>query len=338
LLFTVITLCFAKGNAQSKLKNIPLPISINGINEEYSGITLWNGRVYLLPQYGSYKETKPNGDFNIYSILADSINRVIEGKDTALTQYKTIKVKNIGKLPDIIKQNYQGMESITIVNGEVYLAIETTETFYYCYLIKGRLNILKNEITIDPIHYLSLRRYPYIQNAGFESVTYLPKEKKLLAYYEFNAMPDGGIGYLIDPAFKKPPQQIKAPFLYFRTTDITATHNDRIYGINYYWNGDYNSYLNNGILSRQEPQIKKLVPGLRDSLNHNPDYLKHEPTTYARIVTMKNYKAKQWQQVVAFDGFKNDWEGITLFKKGALIITDANRNKKQVTTLAYIAF
>ena len=35
---------------------------------------------------------------------------------------------------------------------------------------------------------------------------------------------------------------------------------------------------------------------------------------------------------------KKNWEGITLFDKGALIITDANRSLKQVVELAYIKF
>jgi hypothetical protein len=322
--------------AQNKLKAIKLPEIINGVNQEYSGITQYKGRIYLLPQYGNHKETKTEGEFDIYSLLADSINRVINREDTALTTYRTIKVKNLDKLPAIIKQNYQGFESITIVNDQVYMAMETPTMHYYCYLFKGVLDTVKNEINLDAKNYISLRRLPYIENSGFESVAYLPKEKKLLAYYEFNGMPGGGIGYLIDPLFKKSPQQIKSPFLYFRITDITATTSGHIYGINYHYNGDYDEYLNNGILKNRENNIKGVVPDLKDPLSNDPDYLKKH--TYARIVTLKNYKNKQWQQVVTFDGEKSNWEGITLFNKGALIITDANRSEKQVSRFAYIEF
>ena len=338
LLFILLAVCSISSRAQSNIKIIPLPAAINGVNEEFSGITLWKGRVYFAPQYGNHKETKPNGEFDIYSISTDSISRVIDGKDSELTSYRTIKVKNIGKLPNAIKQNYQGFESITIVNGQAYFAIETTDTYYYCYLVKGKLDTIKNEINIDPKNYMPLRRYPRVENAGFESVAYLPREKKLIAYYEFNGMPDGGLGFLIDPTFKKSPQQIKTPFLHFRITDIATTDTDQIYGINYYWNGDYKSYLNNGILNNQEERIKTLVPDLADSLNRNPKYLDNGHTTYARIVTLKNYKDKQWRQVTSFEGFRYNWEGITLFKKGALIITDANRSSKQLTTFGYIEF
>lgn len=332
----VVTLASVNSIAQTKLKYINLPREISGINEEYSGISQYYNRIYLLPQYGNHKETKTEGEFNIYSLLADSIKRIIDKTDTALVTYKIIKVKNLNKLPPVIKQNYQGFESITIVNGQVYLAMETPTMYYYCYLFKGVLDTVKNEIDLDIKNYISLRRYPYIENAGFESVAYLPKEKKLLAYYEFNGMPDGGVGYLIDPSFKRKPQQTKAPFLYFRITDMAAISNGRIYGINYHYNGDYDNYLNNGILKNRETDIKKIIPDLKDKLNTTPDYLKNH--TYARIVTLKDYKDEQWHQVVTFDGEKNNWEGITLFSKGALIITDANRSTKQLSNFAYIEF
>jgi len=336
LIFILGAIASGSSFAQNKLKTIKLPEIINGVNQEYSGIKQYKGRIYLLPQYGNHKETKTEGEFNIYSLLADSVNRVIMGKDSTLTTYRTIKVKNLDKIPTIIKQNYQGFESITIVNGQVYMAMETPTMHYYCYLFKGVLDTVKNEINLDAKNYISLRKIPYVENAGFESVAYLPKEKKLLAYYEFNGMPGGGIGYLIDPSFKKSPKQIKSPFLYFRITDIATTANDQIYGINYHYNGDYDEYLKNGILMNREEDIKKRVPDLKDRLTQSPEYLKNN--TYARIITLKNYKDKQWQHVVSFESEKDNWEGITLFNKGALIITDANRSEKQLSSFVYLEF
>lgn len=338
LLTAAIVLCAAHSYSQEKYKTIPLPKTINGVNEEFSGMAIWRHRLYLEPQYGSNKETRLDGDFNIYSISTDSINRVINGKDAALTTYKTLKVLNLNLLPDSVKKYYEGFEAITIVNGQVYLSIETTATYNYCFLLKGRLDVVKNQVSIDPQHYITLKRPLYINNAGFESVAYLPKENKLLAYYEFNASPGGGEGYLIDTSFKKPPQPIKTPFLYFRITDISATANGKLYGINYFWNGDYTNYLDNKTVTRPENRIKQIIPGLRDSLNKDPNYLKGENTTYARIISLNNYKDTQWKQVATFNGNKNNWEGLALFKRGALIITDANRSDKQLTSFAYIEF
>eukprot|EP01132_Coremiostelium_polycephalum_P012762 gene12762-15605_t len=283
--------------AQKSFKTIPLPDAIKGVNEEFSGMALSAQRLYLLPQYGSHKETKLDSAFNIYSIHADSIGRIIDAKDTALTRFSTIKVKNLEKLPDSVKAYYE-----------------------------------------DPAHFCSLKRYPFIKNAGFESLAYLSGENKLIAMYEFNALPEGGNGFLIDTAFKETPKKIAIPFLPFRITDIQINAKGKIYGINYYWNGDYEAYLDNNILRHQEEHLKYLVPDLKASLNQNPDYLKEKTAGYARIVSLENLKDNQWKQVVSFDPWKNNWEGLSLFRNGALIISDANRSKKQVTTLAYIEF
>jgi hypothetical protein len=333
----LIVLASINGYGQSKLKLISLPKGISGVNEEFSGMTTWKGRVYLEPQYGDHKETKLDGAFNLYSIKADSIGRVLDGKDTVLTKFETIKVINLNKLPDSVKQYYEGFEALTIVNKQqVYLSIETTDTYDYCFLLKGTLDTVKNVLTIDPRHYSTLKRPLKISNAGFESVTYLPEKNKLIAYYEFNGSPDGGTGYLLDTSLNKAPEKIKVPFLYFRITDIATTSKGQIYGINYFWNGDYDHYLNNGILTNQDENIKATIPDLRDSITNKPDYLRRK--TFARIVTLRNYKDTQWKQVASFDGYKNNWEGITLFRKGALIITDANRSSKQLTTFAYLEF
>ena len=338
LLLAITLLATGIAYGQTHLKYIPLPIAISGLNEEFSGMCIYKNRVYLEPQYGDHKETRLAGDFNIYSILADSITRVIKGKDSTLTRYKTIRVTNLNLLPDSIKQNYEGFEAISIINNQVYLAIETADTYSYCFLLKGELDIARNQITIDPVRILSLKRPLYIKNAGFESVTWLPSEKKLLAYYEFNGHPGGGTGFLIDTGFKKASAVISSPFLYFRITDIAATKRGRIYGINYLWSGDYNYYLNNKIIQHPEDNIKVTIPDLRDSLTANHNYLKETRTTYARIVTLKNYHDTHWREVVSFEGYKLNWEGLALFRKGALIVTDANRSTKQLTSFAYVQF
>jgi hypothetical protein len=334
LSFWVIFGLTAQG--QTKYKTIPLPKVISGVNEEFSGITLWQNRVYFLPQYGSHKETKLNSDFNIYSVSADSINRVINKIDTGLTTYRTLKVLNLDKLPDSIKNNYEGFEAITIVDGRIFLSIETTATFNYCFLLKGVIDTTNSRISIDPKNIISLKRPLYIKNAGFEALTYLPKQKKLLAIYEFNATVWRKTGYLIDTAFAGTPKALNTPFLYFRITDAATGADDKLYAINYHYNGDYQAYLNNGTIHDAEQDIKQQVLSLRDSLSRHPDYLqKHN---YASIVMLNDYKDKRWKTLVTFDGFKNNWEGLTLFNKGALIITDANRSTKQVSLLAYIEF
>jgi hypothetical protein len=329
VIFSLLVIFSLPAAAQKNLKILPLPIQINSVNEEFSGMSWSGNRLYLLPQYGNHKETLLSGDFSLYSLHADSIARVIDGKDTALTQFKIIKVKNLDKLPDSVQKHYQGFEAITFYRNEVFFAIETDDKYDYCFIIKGVLNEQQNQIVVDPSPIIALKRYPYIFNAGFESLTYVPGKHKLMALFEFNGMKDGGIGYLIDLSLQHKPKAIKASYLPFRVTDIQVAARGRIYGINYYWEGDYDVYLNNNVLRNQENVVKKMAPGFGDSL---------KTKSYARIVTKKRWKSKKWKQVISFEGKKSNWEGLALYRNGALVITDANRSNKLKTTLAFIEF
>lgn len=339
LLYTLIALIFVASNSangQAKYKAIPLPLALRSINEEFSGMAQFGDRIYVLPQYGSSKETGLDGQFDMYSFRADSINRVIEGKDTSLTSFNTLKVRNLEKLPGFIKNTYQGFETLTFLGNTVFIAIETVDTAANCYLVRGVIDTIKKEINIDHKNYLVLKRPFYISNAGYESITWLPRINKLIAFYEFNAVKGDNMAYLIDTSLTKAPEPVKTPFLYFRNTDAVTAPGGGIYAVNYFWDGDYDKYLDNGIVKNANQDIIRAVPSLRDSLTKSPDYLKTH--TFARIIYLKNYRKKKWKQVAVFDGFRNDWEGITLFNKGALVIADANRSTKQVTRLAYVEF
>ncbi|MDB5019279.1 MAG: hypothetical protein JWQ28_406 [Pedobacter sp.] len=324
--------------AQQNYKTIPLPDSLRGVNLEYSGLSWNEGRLFLLPQYGDHKETKLEGTFNLYSILADSIGRVIDGKDSSLTLYKTLKVKNLEQLPDSIKAHYEGFEAITMNKRDVYLAVESETEWDFFYILKGTLNAQQTEISIDPVNFITLRKYPFVENAGFESLTYLPKKHKLIAVYEYNAMDCGGIGFLIDPAFKKRVKKVNIPFSTFRITDTQSKSGKDLYALNFYYNGDYKTYLDNNLIRHAESKIKTNIPELKANIDANPKYLQEKTTNYARIMKMDKIKGATWNQVAAFPAAKNNWEGMALYRQGSLVISDANRSGRQVTTLAFIGF
>lgn len=325
----------AHGNAQQKQTlPIPLPLNISEATEEFSGMAMWERRLYLLPQYGDHKKALMHDDFFMYSITMDSIDMVIDGKLKALKHYKKIGVNNLDDLPAYIKECYEGFEAIAIINGTVYLSIETVDNYDYCYLLKGKLDTVKNSITIDMEKIVSLKRQFEFSNAGFESLTYLPSENKLLALYEPNFTENGyePKGYLIDTGFNQAPELINVPPVYFRITDISVT--DKIYALNYYWTGDFSIYAKG-----MEASIKKSIPELASKLDNDKDYLKKTGNDYARIISLSNIHDTQWKQVVSFDCNKNNWEGLVIYRKGALVVSDANRNPAhQVTTLAYVPF
>lgn len=317
---------------EKKFQPIPLPEEISGVAEEFSGMALWNNRIYFLPQYGDQQKADRlvKDNFFIYSILADSINLALD-YNTPLTKFQRITLKNLDKLPQEIKDGYEGFEAISIVNGTVFMNIETHDNFNDCFMLKGILDTVTNEIAIDTNKIIRLKRDFILKNAGFEALTYLPMENKLLTAYEanFHAV---NYAYLVDTGFTSEPVKTQIPMLPFRITELVT--GDKIYALNYYYHGDHALYADSTI-----NDIKTAIPELAEQLNGNPDYLKQKEHEYARIVSLDSLNATKWKQVVTFPGFKNNWEGMVLFRKGALIITDANNNApNQVTMLAYVEF
>ncbi|MDI3319342.1 hypothetical protein [Pinibacter soli] len=317
---------------EKKFQQIQLPEEISGVAEEFSGMALWNNRVYLLPQYGDQqkKERLVEDNFFIYSILIDSINLTLDN-NIPLTKFQKIKVKNLDKLQQEVKEGYEGFEAILIMNGTVFMNIETHDNFTNCYMLKGNLDTTTNELTIDTGKVMRLKRWFNWENAGFESIAYIPSENKLLTAYEAN-FHTVNYAYLVDTGFASESVRTQIPMLPFRITDLFM--GDKIYALNYYYHGDHAIYADSTI-----NDIKTTIPELAEQLNTDPDYLKEKNHEYARIVSLDSLSDTKWKQVATFPGVKNNWEGMVLFRKGALIVSDANNNAPhQVTTLAYIEF
>jgi hypothetical protein len=337
LLLPVACLLYTGLSAQVTRVDIPLPTALRATAEEYSGMAVWKDRLYLLPQYGSHKDSVLRRDFFLYSIRLDSIRRVLDKKDTSLTCYRTIRLSGIDKLSDTI-QWYQGMEAISIVDGRVFLSIETDdEKNRNCYVITGLLDKTGTRIDIDPKKVAVLPRFSFIPNAGFESLAWLPAEKKILALFEFNASPHGNRGYLIDPAFKTKPVAVPVPFSYFRITDAVSTPKG-IFALNYFWNGDNKDYLNNCIVRADSSNIADSVPSLRSSIAADSGYLRRKTNCFTRILHLDKRTGSRWTEYEVIERTCSDtnWEGLVPFGNGFLIISDANGKSYLRTLLSYI--
>jgi len=324
------------GFAQVPQKVIQLPPIISGVDEEFSGLAMHDRRIYLLPQYGQKKSVTIKSPFSLYSISSDSIQRVIDNLDSALSFYKVVPVLNLDLLPDSISKSYQGFESITFVGNDVFLTMETIDNFGYCFILKGNLDSISNTITINPTHFVALKKHPQIPNAGFESLTYIPELKKLIAVFEFNGI-NGGLGYMVDTALCSPPQKIHIPHLPFRITDVSADTNGDIYGLNYYWNGDFKHYGESELVDHHRTKLLQELPDLQRALNSDVEYLTEKTTSYARIVKIRLPDGR-WEEVRRIDTNGDNWEGIIPFSKGVLVITDANRSYSQRTLFVYVEF
>lgn len=315
---------------------IPLPAAISSSSEELSGLTLHGGRLYLLPQYGGFKDTALQGEFFIYSIRLDSIRRVIDGSDTAVTAYRKIRVEIPAALTPKIA-HYQGLEAIAIAGNKVFLAVETDdEKSSECYLLQGIFNASKTAIRLTG-RLVVLPRPNFIPNGGFESLAWLPAEKKLLAIFEFNGGKAGGTGYVVDPSFTKKPQDVRIPQTFFRITDAWAGSRG-IYALNYFWNGDYKDYLANFVIRPSAKEITDSITSLQPFVQRNPNYLRDSSTCFTRVIRMRHGNSRRWEDLGVLESgcSSTNWEGLVPFGKGFLMVSDANAKNYLATRLVYV--
>src|SRR5438309_8775060 len=119
----------------------------------------------------------------------------------------------------------------------------TVENDSLCYVVKGIIKVESNKyrVIFKPKDMLVLQKPNYrFDNAGFESVAYLPASKRLISFYENNNLQNPATGYSFNTDFSnKKPLHFDKPLL-FRLTDITAikdsTGKDALLGINFFYN------------------------------------------------------------------------------------------------------
>lgn len=313
--------------------NIPLPYALRDeIKPQLSGLTWHNNRLYILPQYLNNRAKKLEGELFIYSIAADSIDRVINGTDTALTTCTPIKIINADKLSPDVYAHYEGFEAILIHRDEVFLTIESNKTGTENFLLCGKLK--KNEIVLDPKFVVRLPKFDNKVNVGFESLSYNEQHNTLTAFYEFNANAPVNYAYEIN-AKSRQVKKVTAPFSYFRITDV-ANSNDTVFAINYNWGGEYGTYLKD----YQPGHIPDSIPELRQLLDTNPSYLNDRTRTFTRIMYLDPATHNQWKTAILIGDARNEnnWEGLVRFRDGFLLISDSNENASLTTTLRYIPY
>lgn len=321
--------------AATAQKNIALPYELREETKpQLSGMAWHNNRLYLLPQFLSNASPDLKGDLFIHSVSADSIQRVIDGKDAGLTNCVNIRIKNADKLPQEIHDHYGGFEAIAINGNTVYLTIESSGTWNNNYLLCGKLNVKKQLITINPKKIVSLKRFDETDNAGFEALAYYRRNKKLTAIYEFNAAPQANHAYEIGRNLRSV-KKVALPFAYFRITDITYS-NDTLFALNYHWGGDYSTYLRD----YHPEHIRDSVPELKISFEQEPTRLENPRRSFTKIMYLDPENRSRWKTAVVVNEptSENNWEGLVRFKNGFLLLSDSNTKGPLVTTLRYVEY
>lgn len=263
-------------------------------------------------------------------IQALSLRKIKPGKHQtfARSDLYEIRIDDPKHLLDVKKS--EGFEAITFAGSDVYLAMETTsETEDSCFLFKGWLE--KNLITltgrIGLPHLKNCDGQP-IGNAGYESLTYLPKEKKLLAIYEYEGEAGKPAGFKVDPKFEKTatPVYLDQP-LCFRITDIQATGTGGYFGVNVCYEGSMkdDKYLDCHC-SSNNPDVNAVIEGKTRSFSQIISFTQVNDSTY------------HWEHFRNIDAsMPVNWEGFAMVKDNFLLINDTNNahNKKNPNSNTY---
>lgn len=295
----------------AQLDTLPITIDVKyRMNEEFSGIAVKGDSLYLLPQCSGWGSSK-----YIYRFSAkDALDNATDSTKPAIRAIK-IRLYGLDALKNVkqVRNNYDGFEAIAIVGDSCYILIESKSKDPVCYLVKA---VFDGDALIVQPNPVELRKPRQKNNVGFEAMYYDAITKRLKIFFEYNGFdtaPDTtSMGYEVNTSMNSV-AKFTVPRLPFRLTDITIDKAGDVYGINFYWGGEYGQYLQFAA----------------DSLNALDKFpaisLKNDPNQYyGRIVRLRN---NEWTSMGDLYSTKINWEGIAAYNNGFFLITDDNRNK-----------
>jgi hypothetical protein len=292
---------------------------------EYSGMCMYEGKVFLLPQskrtdadYGGYLHS-----LDIDKLWIDSSNKV-HVPDDAFRKYR---IRNFREMVTGIKK-FGGFEAIVIANGTVFLTVETDDDPDY--ILKGHIH--DSVVDLEPIK-IALPKVrkgnTYLTNAGYEGMALYGG--KLLVAFEYNYLGAATEFFLADTSFKDS-KVATMPFqeLAFRITDLAPYKKDTFLAINQYWN--FNNSPNH-----REAYYKDIDQTKDADLR---GWTWHECfSRVAEVIVDSRKGTASWRtKVVIPNRGCINWEGMVPFKKGVLLISDDNSIKWIETKLTYYPF
>jgi hypothetical protein len=325
LIVFLFSFCVSISVGQTEGKNIPLPDAHLKYKPEFSGLAAYrDSLLLLLPQYNGFT-FNVDTVFRLYTLPLSDIGALIRGERTVLDSFGFYTFRNLVQVQKKLEKEWDGFEAVTVVGNELYFSVETSHSNYGGYILKGHL--AGHEIVLDTSYHLAMPdpHIAYCDNAGFESLTYYPAGKKLLAIYEYNAYKKRSTGYVIRPSHDGLVKSFTLPRAFFRITDI-AIEKNTVYAVNYYWGGEYDCYIKG-----RDADVKTEVPQVK-----NAD-LKDKAYSFGRIIKMNLHaKRRGWQVVIPWiDTNRANWEGIVRFGDGFLLVSDSNQTSPLDTKLTY---
>ena len=304
---------------------IYLADSINKAPYEFSGMARWKNYVLLIPQHISASDK-----YHIVCVDTASIDSVINGKTLFATNVTKLIFSNsldtvYGSIKKSIlpRTDFGGFEAAVVVDDHMFFTVETDSL---CYVVKGTIDSKTMQVNFKANDTLSLPKPDYtFGNAGFESLTYLPQQNKLIALYENNAVTTAPTAFSFDINLQnRQPVRFDNPLL-FRLTDVASLGGNTMIGLNHFYR-DYNDTITCGIIPKGASTLKnEYCYYIGDKLKQATDEMHANPqqTNFTRLVqlTFQN-NTLHWKEKQIISYSSDNWEGILPYKKGVLMVVD----------------
>jgi hypothetical protein len=314
LLIALHVCMYGFGQSQDfSIKKFKLPSEIAYYDNQFSGLCIANENLILL----SESRLQDNAEAKLYTIALKDLEKQITDTNYILP-FKKIKIKNLDFLREKMMDKgdeYEGLEAITIKDGNVYLSVETATPSNNCYLLKG--SFVDSVLVLDKLFLLPTPKPfdangKHIYNAGYESLATI--DDIVFNIFEYNSfIQDNNFAIGIIPiAFNSVAYQRNVvKELPFRITDITKTNKNNFVAINYFFKGGGDDSV-----YRVPPNDLENDKFIRDEKGYK---------SYCRLVTLNFKKSTfSWKPYWEFpkEYMSYNWEGIAAYKDGYFIIND----------------
>ncbi len=314
-------------------QHIKLPIehpiylydSINKSHYEFSGLAKWKDKILLIPQHRSAADK-----YHIVAVDTTSIDSVINNKTNfALQTKKLVFNPEIDTLYKAIKKamlprkDFGGIEAGVVVNDDIFFTVETDTI---CYIIKGTIDGNTMQIHFKPTDTMSLPKPDYsFGNAGFESLTYLPQQHKLIAAYENNSITGAPTAYTFTTDLANREAVTFANPLLFRLTDMAYSGNNTLIGLNHFYL-DYSNAITCGVITSDANTLtNEYCYYIGDNLAKATKEMQANPqqTNFTRLVQLTFHNnILDWKTLKIISYSSDNWEGILPYKNGLLMVVD----------------
>lgn len=197
---------------------------------EFSGLTWWEDRLVMLPQY-------PERAGGLYFVKKQSLVERLRGNPNAPLIPVRWEFSDGGLAKSI--PGYEGYEAIAFDGDTVYACIESRHNKrMHGWLIKGMVDRERNRIIMDPASKVHLDPPAQLPNMSFEAL--LVHDGKVYAFFEANGRNVNARAQV--QVFSKDlvlTERLGFPALEYRLTDVTAVdETGGFYGLNFFWTGE----------------------------------------------------------------------------------------------------